>query len=470
MMVDTEKLASIDAWIDANWEQIVTEIGTLVNIPSQEDLDNAGPGMPFGPGPRKALDAGLDLCGRLGMDAQNHEGYVGTADYKGADDSKKICLIAHLDTVPCGPGWSQDPHVMTRRDGYLIGRGTLDDKGPFVVGCYAMRYWHEQGVEFPYTMRMILGSNEETTLKDVEYYLEHFDQPTFLFTPDAEFPVCYGEKGIYQGVFTSAPIHDGKIAVWHAGEAFNAIPTDASVTVKFAGGELPAAEGITLDASEEGLLTISAKGKGGHASQPQGAVNAIGLLVDYMLDNDLVSADERRFLELQKTLIDDYSGAGVGVSATDDLFGDLTIIGGMCWLDEEGRLHQSCDSRYPTTFSCAQFESALTAAAERFGATYETDNDTEPFYIDPNGQEIQRLIRVYNDVTGEDRKPFTIGGGTYAREFKNAAAFGPEMPWKTDPEWVGPMHGDDEGMSEENLKLTLKIYILALEEIMQIEY
>ena len=468
-MADANMLAKIDDWIESKWEEIVSEIETLVNVPSQEDLDHAAPGMPFGPGPRRALDAGIDLCERLGMTAACHEGYVGTADYPGADDSKKICQIAHLDTVPCGPGWTQDPHTMKRREGYLIGRGTLDDKGPFVVGLYAMRYWHEQGVEFPYTMRMIIGSNEETSLKDVEYYLEHFDQPTFLFTPDAEFPVCYGEKGIYQGVFTSGEIRDGRIAAWRAGEAFNAIPTDASVTILADLADLPAREGITLADAGEGRVLVSAKGRGGHASQPGGTVNAIGMLVDYLLDHDLVSASERRFLELQKTLIDDFTGAGVGCAASDDLFGDLTIIGGMVWL-EDGRLHQSVDSRYPTTFGRAKFEEALSATAERFGATYATDNDTEPFYIDPKGEEIQRLIRVYNDVTGEDREPFTIGGGTYAREFANAAAFGPEMPWQEVPEWVGPMHGDDEGVSEELLKTSLKIYILALRELMDIKY
>ena len=469
-MADTALLKDIDSWIDGKWEEIVSEIEALVNIPSQEDLGHAGPGEPFGPGPHRALLVGLDLCRRLGMAAEDHEGYVGTADYPGADDSKKICQIAHLDTVPCGPGWSQDPHAMTRREGYLIGRGTLDDKGPFVVGCYAMRYWHERGVEFPYTMRMILGSNEETSLRDVAYYLEHFEQPTFLMTPDAEFPVCYGEKGIYQGVFTSGPISGGRIVCWHAGEAFNAIPTDAHVTVRAELATLPAADGIACTDAGEGLVTIAAKGKGGHASQPAGTVNAIGMLVDYLLGNGLVSADERRFLELQKALIDDWTGAGVGVRASDGLFGDLTIVGGMAWLDDEGRLNQSVDSRYPTTFSRAQFENALSAAAARHGATYATDNDTAPFYIDPNGEEIKRLIAVYNDITGEDRKPFTIGGGTYAREFKNAAAFGPEMPWRRDPDWVGPMHGDDEGVSEELLKTALKIYIVALKELMEIPY
>lgn len=464
-----QHLKEIDAWIDSSWETIVDEIKTLVEIPSQEDREQAGEGAPFGPGPRRALDAGLELCRRLGMDAQCHEGYVGTADYVGSDPTKQICMIAHLDTVPCGPGWTQDPHDMTRHDGYLIGRGTLDDKGPFVIGAYAMRYWHEQGRKFPYTLRMILGSNEETDQQDVEYYLDHFSEPAFLFTPDAEFPVCYGEKGIYQGVFTSGRISEPKIISWDAGEAFNAIPTDASVTIVNPEALPPVYEGITYTL-EDDRLTISAKGKGGHASMPEGTVNAIGMLVDVMLENHLVSSDEERFLKLQKALIDDYTGANVGVATSDELFGDLTIVGGKVWRDADGTLHQSVDSRYPTTFSCELFEQTLSSYAAQYGASYETANDTPPFYIDPKGEEIRRLIRVYNDVTGEDRKPFTIGGGTYARSFKNAAAFGPEMPWREDPDWVGPMHGDDEGVSEELLKTALKIYILAIDEIMKIKY
>jgi len=43
----------------------------------------------------------------------------------------------------------------------------------------------------------------------------------------------------------------------------------------------------------------------------------------------------------------------------------------------------------------------------------------------------------------------TIGGGTYARRFSRAAGFGPVEPDAHDPEWVGQMHGPNEGISEE---------------------
>ncbi len=45
-------------------------------------------------------------------------------------------------------------------------------------------------------------------MADVAYYHKHYDDPAFLFTPDAEFPVCYGEKGGYDGELISKPIAD----------------------------------------------------------------------------------------------------------------------------------------------------------------------------------------------------------------------------------------------------------------------
>ncbi len=62
-----------------------------------------------------------------------------------------------------------------------------------------------------------------------------------------------------------------------------------------------------------------------------------------------------------------------------------------------------------------------------------------------------------------------LGGGTYAREFKKGASFGVNMPWIENPDWVGGEHGPDEGVSEELLKTSFKIYVLALAELQGVE-
>ena len=47
-----------------------------------------------------------------------------------ADPSKALLLVAHLDTVPVDRSrWSVDPFGAVIKDGYLYGRGAIDDKG-----------------------------------------------------------------------------------------------------------------------------------------------------------------------------------------------------------------------------------------------------------------------------------------------------------------------------------------------------
>ena len=80
-------------------------------------------------------------------------------------------------------------------------------------------------------------------------------------------------------------------------------------------------------------------------------------------------------------------------------------------------------------------------------------------------------MKAYRDVTGEaDAKPFSIGGGTYARHFPNAAAFGPEHPERPHPAFTGPIHGAEESASEAELLESLKIYILALLSLEQLDF
>ena len=75
---------------------------------------------------------------------------------------------------------------------------------------------------------------------------------------------------------------------------------------------------------------------------PEGTVNAIGLVVNYLLDNDLCNDAERAYLEAVKKLHDSTAGVGLGIDCADGPFGPLTIIGGkMSMVD--GRMVQTMD-------------------------------------------------------------------------------------------------------------------------------
>ena len=117
----------------------------------------------------------------------------------------------------------------------------------------------------------------------------------------------------------------------------------------------------------------------------------------------------------------------------------------------------------------AQLTEKLCAFAGRYGATYQENSNTVPFVTDAELPEVQTLIRTYNEVTGKREKPFAMGGGTYARDFPRAVSFGLEEPGEKKPAWVGSMHGADEGISKELLWKALKIYILGIARLMELE-
>ncbi len=483
---------AVDEYLDAHWDEVLADIDALVSIESVEDLASAREGAPFGEGPRRALAAALGIAARMGLDAHDCDGYIGFADLPGKSDVQ-LGIIGHVDVVPAGPGWSFEPYRLTRKDGYVLGRGVTDDKGPLVIALHAVKFWADRAARaqrddngrlLPYTIRMLFGANEETSMGDVAYYRARFEDPAFLFTPDAEFPVGYGEAGICSGKLESAPLPapEARALVELAGGvAVNAVPGEAYAVVraeamregaarKEAASTQAAGSRLSVRSVGDGsLVRIEAHGKSAHASTPELGESAIALLVDALLDRVACAGDELAFLRLLQELLHSTDGSAAGVAAQDEHFGALTMVGGMIALSDD-RVVQTFDFRYPTTTSADHIEQALSARASEVGAAFVMDHDKQPFLMNPDGPAVQALIDAYNQVTQESTQPFTMKGGTYARMFSNAASFGPDKPWVEKPSWVGSMHGPNEGTSEKSLREAFKIYALAIGKLMQIEW
>ncbi len=470
-MADEQLKAEAHAYVEDVWEDVVADITDLVAIRSVEDLDHAEPGKPYGPAPFEALQKAVDIAARMGMDAHNCDGHIGYADIAGASP-KQIAMIGHTDIVPEGTGWHYDPFKVTRKDGYLIGRGVLDDKGPTVLALYAARFFAERAAKTgqlnPYTIRVIIGNNEETEMADVDWYLENYEQPEFLFTPDADFPLICGEKGGYSATIRSGKISD-VIVDFDGGTVGNAVAGEATAVVRANAAALPAAERIDVESAGEGLAKLTAHGIGCHASTPEGSINAIGLIVNYLLDNDLCSAEERRFLEFEKHVFDSWDGSTLGIKSADQRLGALTCIGGTM-RTVDGVFEQTIDSRYPESITGEQITATVGALAAEYGATLTCDLDMVPSYQSPDSAPIQTLVDTYNEFTGRHEEAYCIGGGTYARHFKCSGAFGPNDPLDPMPAWVGAEHSADEGFSEEQFKRALEIYIVSIARLMRLEF
>lgn len=454
-------IQSIDRFIADNERNIVRDIGRVVAVNSV--LSEAKEGMPYGEGPAKVLDIGLDIAKELGLDTYNCENHIGYASIGDSEDY--LATITHLDIVPAGEGWTGDPFVLREREGYLIGRGVMDDKGPSIICLYALKFLKDAGIPLRHSVRALLGINEETGMEDVEYYLKNYPAPVFCFSPDSDFPVCNGEKGIFHGrIVSRLPL--GNVVDIRGGIAANVIPDRAEAWVK--AEKLEDGEGVSAS-YENGLWHLSAKGVGGHASTPAGTVNAIGLLVKYLLDNKVCTAEEEKLFKLFNMLHSAWDGSGLGVDADDGLFSPLTIIGGVIGV-ENGHIYQVLDSRYPTNTSGQKIVDTI---AEKAGELADVilDSDAVPFYMSVDNPAVQVCMNAYKTVSGDaDAKPYTMGGGTYARDFPNGVCFGPEHRDRERPDFVGPIHGADEAGSLAELLEAMKIYILTLIELDKLDY
>ncbi len=459
-------LEEIDAFIAENEDELIKDIAALVAVRSVGE--SAAEGAPFGVGPRRALDAALAIAARMGLATNSGGGYLGWAELPGRE-SGHLATITHVDIVPEGDGWDGDPLVLRQVDGWLLGRGVVDDKGPTVLCLYAAKFLKQHLAEAPrYGLRVLVGCNEETGMDDVPYYLARNEQPLFCFSPDAEFPLCNGEKGVYYGTFTSPRLGDAIVA-FEGGTAENVIPQKARCVVRSA-GPLPPAERVRPSPAEGGLVRLDALGVAGHAASPAGTVNPIGLLGDYLLAHDVCAGAERDYLQLLQKLHGNTSGAGLGIACADPsgVFSPLTAIGGTIRF-EEGVLSQTINVRYPPATGGAAITAALAALAARHGAAFAPGHEMPPYYISADSPAIKTLLGAWRDVSGREAKPFTIGGGTYARLFKNAVSYGP-YSGEARPAFAGPEHAGNEGISLAGLRIALKTYILALVRLQELDF
>lgn len=472
--------AGVDAYVEEVWPNVVADIKELVSYASIANAEPAEEGAPFGRPVRQALDCALGIAQKLGYQTSDDDGYVGMADIAGETDAQ-IATIAHCDVVPAGPGWNSDPFAMEEREGWLVGRGVIDDKGPAVLSLYAGAYLLKHGVKPRHSFRALLGCDEEVGMSDIHHYLDGHDAPAFLFTPDAEFPVCNAEKGQFGCYFKSPSIVRGRIVSWSGAEAPNAIPSQSICELAVDASELPEpaahADRITLEAVGQGQTRITAQGIGGHASMPEGSINAIDLMVDYLReaerayagkDGYLFADPEHDFLKFLKFVTADSYGKSLGIASESEAFGPLTSNAG-CIALEGDRISVSLDVRFPDSTSSEEITTQLLPLLGRFDVAMDMAADKPPFSVSADSPAVQTLIGTYNEVMGKDAKPFSMGGGTYARCFPAAVSFGPEETDTVLPSWGGTMHGPNEVANVALLKKALKIYILAILRLDQLD-
>lgn len=456
-------------FVAKNRQNIIDDIKALVNIKSVKDTP--ADGAPYGAGVRAAQLKAMEICEREGFSVHDEKGLIAWAHY-GPED-KFLGIIAHIDVVPEGDGWDTPPYECTEREGFLVGRGTGDDKGPFVMGLYAAKYLKERELPLNYGIRLIMGLDEENGMSDADYYVAHFQQPVFTFTPDTDFPVCHGEKGIYSADLLSPELGSSCIKSLSGGMASNVVPDKAGAVLDVSVKEqvervLARHPNITVRDGDDGI-ELAANGVTAHAGTPYGGVSAIDGLLALLEDAGVLNDEEKKAVSFIRSISSDCSGKNIGIDCDDGVFTPLTIIVGTI-KKEGGRLRFNFNVRYPTAITPERLEEKMNAAAAGAGFAVENAHNNLPYYHDPDKPVIKLLGDIYNELTGENEKPYVISGGTYARKMHNAVAFGPEFTNRDYPDWVGTAHMKNEGIHIDDTMLATEIYAEVLVRLQDVTF
>ena len=464
---DEELSMKIDQWIKDNTDAFVSDLRRLVAVPSVSQ-ENEG-GYPFGRNCAKVLDEAGAVAAKYGFTVENHEYYCGSLLVKGRlENPKRIGLFAHLDVVPLGEDWQYPPLGCTLKDGYLIGRGVGDNKGPGVCGLYALRFLKEQGIKLDNDVVLYLGLSEETGMSDIDYFCKTQKVPDFGLVTDTNFPVCYGEKGLMRAKIRH--LAEGNLVGFHAGSVVNVIPSKAEAVVRGISQEearkrMEKNRRITVEEDKEGVR-ITASGISRHAAFPEGSLNAVHVLAEALDASGILTGSSREAVKALSVLTGDDYGHGAGIPFEDQESGKLTCIGSLARL-EDGVLSVSFDIRYPVTVKGEDVEEAFQERVNGMGFSYEAGQLSPPAYVPLSHPYIPLLSSICDYVQGKHYEPYTMGGGTYSRHLPAAIGFGPGVPDAPNPfgDGHGQGHQPDECVPLDMLLKGIKTYILSLVEL-----
>ena len=446
-----EKIAPLE-------EEMLKSLERLVKYNSVEG--EALPGMPFGTEPAACLKEALTMAEEMGFSVKNMDNYCGYAEM--GEGEEIIGLVAHLDIVPAGSGWDTDPFTLTRKGERVYGRGVSDDKGAAVASLYAMKLVKEMGIPLNKRVRLLLGTNEETGSKCMEYYAEHGEPITCGFTPDGYFPGIYGEKG---HCTMTAYSKNTRILDLEGGFVTNAV-CDHCV-VKLPAGEVDAAalkEALTkapvkhFELKEEGnALVLEVQGAAAHASTPLLGVNAASYAMKALKE----AGFRDDFVEFYNSRIGTgCDGEGIGLKI-GDAYGDLTLNNGIVRM-KDGVISCTIDIRYPVTYTPEKIRELCAPYLEDGQGRIEIGEVGQPLFYDRNSDLVKNLHAAYREITGDtEREPMVIGGGTYAKSVPGIIAFGCEFP-DTD----NHIHDRNESLSLAEWRCQVAIYVEAIRRLL----
>lgn len=450
---------------------IIEDLKGLLSIESVRDDSKASSDNPVGPGPRRALDYMYKIAERDGFGTHDVDHIAGRIEAGSGEDV--FGILCHVDVVPAGDGWESNPFEPVITDDKVIARGTLDDKGPTIAAYYAVKILNDMNVNWKKRIHIIIGTDEESDWLCTDRYFKTEEMPALGFAPDAEFPAIHGEKGIstfdvIQNEKDEAQDEpEYELRSFTSGQRYNMVPDEAVANVAVKENMTDVIQNFEQflyenhlegeSAVDSGVLVLKVQGKAVHGMDPSKGVNAGLYLLNFLatIDLDQSAANFVNFSE--RYLFNSHFGKKMGMKYHTEIMGDVTTnIGIISYNNNDGGKF-GINLRYPEGF---EFEEAMTRfenEIQQLGFSMKLGKNQVPHYVEKDDPFVQTLVQAYRNQTGDETEPYTIGGGTYARNLDKGVAFGAMF---SDSEDL--MHQKNEYITKKQLFNATSIYLESL--------
>jgi len=430
---------------------------------------------------RRAAELGLEF---------RDGGPVSEIELAGPAGAPVLGLVVHGDVQPAAEsGWTVPPFACTVKDGQLFGRGAADDKGPLVQALLALATLRDDPRPRTHTLRLLVGSDEESTNLDFATYLETHEAPDVTLVLDSMFPVVVGEKAWDALELTVAEpwaVRESGAQPWtltglEAGVTPSIVPAEAVARLRWAPADLagfpsalaaicpdPTPDGTTCAAAgTPDAVTVTVGGRAAHSGMNlEGGRNALVLLAN-ALDSKLRPSGAADLLAFAAFAGGDLHGATLGLAGEDPLWGRYGVNVAMVAPADETKLRLTINLRRIPPRTHDEIRAHLAREVEAFVAErgmppFEIGGyfQDEPFAVPPDAKLVRRLMAAYERATGQPAPPAISGGGTYAKRLPNAVAFGmwfPGSPY--------PGHDVDEHVSLADLDRGVDVLLAALDDL-----
>jgi acetylornithine deacetylase/succinyl-diaminopimelate desuccinylase-like protein len=333
-----------------------------------------------------------------------------------------------------------------------------------------------------------VGSDEESSNKDLAAYLQSHKPPDLTLVLDSEFPVVVGEKAWDALELTAEQPYQVKrasAAAWsllevRAGIAASIVPPLATARLKWlpperAGFEsalnalcpapLPADYRCEAQ-SEAGEAVMTVFGRAAHSGMNiQGGRNALVLLAN-ALNGKLAPSPAADLLDFAVLAGRDLTGTGLGLTQRDPLWGQYSVNVAKIEPAGGGKLKLTINLRRIPPFTHEQIKQHLVRIVSDFNRRQESTLEMggyfqdEPFTVPPDAKLVRKLLAIYERATGERAGPAIAGGATYAKRLPNAVAFGMWFPGQP---YTG--HDVNERISIQDLHRGVGVLLAALEHL-----